>query len=159
MRRQEFLNKKRNPSSKNSCDVEAVSDAPSCGDQCDYKAASEKGLKQHKRMKHNASELASSGNSANQSTPEKEILEDAFNILQPSEMREEILSVNADLSSSDTTLVLPHFCLPNPKRPEDNSDQWVFACGDCLYTSGQTSKKSKIVPAQTCMIVLRTVFI
>ena len=64
MRRQEFLNKKRNPSSKNSCEVEAVSDAPSC-DQCDYKAASEKGLKQHKRMKHNAF----SENSTNQSTP------------------------------------------------------------------------------------------
>ena len=136
MRRQEFLNKKRNPSSKNSCEVEAVSDASSC-DQCDYKAASEKGLKQHKRMKHNASKLASSENSANQSTPEKEILreelEDSFNISQPSEMRDEILSVNADLSTSDTTLVLPHFCGPNPERPEDNSDQWVFACGDCLH--------------------------
>ena len=121
---------------ENSCEVEAVSDAPSC-DQCDYKAASEKGLKQHKRMKHNASKLASSENSANQSTPEKEILreelEDSFNISQPSEMRDEILSVNADLSTSDTTLVLPHFCGPNPERPEDNSDQWVFACSDCLH--------------------------
>ena len=126
MRRQEFLNKKRNPSSNNSCEVEAVSDAPSC-DQCDYKAASEKGLKQHKRMKHNASKLASSENSANQSTPEKEILreelEDSFNISQPSEMRDEILSVNADLSTLDTTLLLPHFCGPNPETPEDNSDQ------------------------------------
>ena len=51
LRRQEFLKKKRSPSSKNSCEVETVSDAPSC-DQCDYKAASEKGLKTHKRMKH-----------------------------------------------------------------------------------------------------------
>ena len=40
MRRQEFLNKKRKPSSKNSCELEAVSDASSCH-QCDYKAASE----------------------------------------------------------------------------------------------------------------------
>ena len=136
LRRQEFLKKKRSPSSKNSCEVETVSDAPSC-DQCDYKAASEKGLKQHKRMKHKASKLASSENSAKQDTPEKEILreelEDSFNISQPSEMRDEILSVNADLSTSDTTLVLPHFCGPNPERPEDNSDQWVFACDDCLH--------------------------
>ena len=123
LRRQEFLKKKRSPSSKNSCEVEAVSDAPSC-DQCDYKAASEKGLKQHKRMKHNASKLASSENSAKQRIPEKGILreelEDSFNISQPSEMRDEILSVNADLSTSDTTLVLPHFCGPNPERPEEN---------------------------------------
>ena len=110
-----------------------------------------------------ATNSKSGENSAKQSTPEKEILreelEDSFNISQPSEMRDEILSVNADLSTSDTTLILPQFCCPNPERPEDNSDQWVFACGDCLYTSGQTSKKSKTVPAQTCTIVLRTVFI
>ena len=124
MRRQEFLNKKQSPSSRNSCEVEAVSDAPSC-DPCDYKAASEKGLKQHKRMKHKASKLASSENSGKRDTPEKEILreepEDSFNISQPSVMRDEILSVNADLSTSDTTLVC-HFCAPNPERPEDNSD-------------------------------------
>ena len=137
LRRQEFLKKKRSPSSKNSCEVETVSDAPSC-DQCDYKAASEKGLKQHKRMKHKASKLASSENSAKQDTPEKEILreelEDSCNISQPSEMRdEEILSVNADISITDTTLVLPHYCGPNPERPEDDSDQSVFACGDCCH--------------------------
>ena len=137
LRRQEFLNKKRSPSSRNSCEVEAVSDAPSC-DQCDYKAASEKGLKQHKRMKHKASKLASSENSAKQNTPEKEILreelEDSCNISQPSETRdEETLSVNADISITDTTLVLPHYCGPNPGRPEDDSDQSVFACGDCRH--------------------------
>ena len=137
MRRQEFLKKKRSPSSKNSCEVETVSDAPSC-DQCDYKAASEKGLKQHKRMKHMASKLASSENSAKQNIPEKEILreelEDSCNISQPNEMRdEEILSVNADISITDTTLVLPHYCGPNPERPEDDSDQSVFACGDCCH--------------------------
>ena len=85
-------------------------------------------------MKHNAS----SENSTNQSAPEKEILreelEDSCNISQPNEMRdEEILSVNADISITDTTLVLPHYCGPNPERPEDDSDQSVFACGDCCH--------------------------
>ena len=89
-------------------------------------------------MKHKASKLASSENSGKRDTPEKEILreklEDSGNISQPSEMRdEEILSVNADISIPDTALVLPHYCGPNPERPEDDSDQSVFACGDCCH--------------------------
>jgi hypothetical protein len=51
-RREEYLQTKKNPSKvKSTEEVETVSDALSC-DQCDYKPASEKGLKQHKRMKH-----------------------------------------------------------------------------------------------------------
>ena len=51
-RREEYLQRKQNPSPVNSTEeVETVADALSC-DQCDYKPASEKGLKQHKRMKH-----------------------------------------------------------------------------------------------------------
>ena len=51
-RREEYLQRKKNPSKvKSTEEVETVSDALSC-DQCDYKPASEKGLKQHKRMKH-----------------------------------------------------------------------------------------------------------
>ena len=143
LRRQEFLNKKRNPSSKNFCEVEAVSDA-------------------HKRMKHKASKLASSENSVNQSTPEKEILrkelEDSFNISQPSEMRDEILSLNADLS----TRTQPWFC--HTFVVQTQKDQRTIVINGCLpvviaYTSGETSKKSKTVPAQTYTIVLRTVFI
>ena len=57
-RREEFLKRKQNPSSVNLCEVETVSNALSC-DQCDYKAVSERGLMQHKRMKHRATELAS----------------------------------------------------------------------------------------------------
>ena len=50
--REEYLQRKKNPSKvKSTEEVETVSDALSC-DQCDYKPASEKGLKQHKRMKH-----------------------------------------------------------------------------------------------------------
>ena len=50
-RREEYLQRKKNPSKvKSTEEVETVSDALSC-DQCDYKPASEKGLKQHKRMK------------------------------------------------------------------------------------------------------------
>ena len=55
-RRQEFLNKKQqNPSDvPQHAEVEVVSVSPSC-DQCEYKAVSEKGLRQHKRMKHRPS--------------------------------------------------------------------------------------------------------
>ena len=137
-RKEEYLKRKNKPSSVNTTEeLEIVSDAPKC-DQCNFKAASEKGLRQHQRMKHKPSMVASSENSEIQSTPEKEILreelEDSCNILLPNEMRdEEILSVNADISITDTTLVLPHYCLPNPERPEDDSDQSVFACGDCCH--------------------------
>ena len=58
-RREEYLQRKQNPSTVNSTEeVETVSDALSC-DQCDYKPASEKGLRQHKRMKHKPSNLTS----------------------------------------------------------------------------------------------------
>ena len=51
-RRQDFLEKKQNSSAvKHIAEVAAVPVAPPC-DMCDYKAASEKGLKTHKRMKH-----------------------------------------------------------------------------------------------------------
>ena len=57
-RREEYLQRKQNPSTVNSTEeVETVSDALSC-DQCDYKPASEKGLRQHKRMKHKPSQPA-----------------------------------------------------------------------------------------------------
>ena len=49
-RREEFLAKKQQ-SSPDSGGVEAVAEALKC-DQCEYVGASEKGLKQHMRMKH-----------------------------------------------------------------------------------------------------------
>ena len=55
-RREEYLQRKQNLSTVNSTE-EIVSDALSC-DQCDYKPASEKGLRQHKRMKHKPSQPA-----------------------------------------------------------------------------------------------------
>ena len=118
-------------------ELEVVSDAPKC-DQCNFKAASEKGLRQHQRMKHKPSMVASSENSEIQSTPEKEILREelevSLNISQPSETRDdEISSVNADLPLSDTTLVLPHYCGPNLERLESISEKSVFACGDCFH--------------------------
>ena len=55
-RREEYLQRKQNPSPVNSTEeVETVSNALSC-DQCDYKPASEKGLLQHKRKKHKPSQ-------------------------------------------------------------------------------------------------------
>ena len=138
-RREEYLQRKQNPSPVNSTEeVETVSDALSC-DQCDYKPASEKGLRQHQRMKHKPSMVASSENSENQTSPECEILREeelkvSLNISQPSGTRDdEISSVDADLSLLDATLVLPHYCGPNLERVETTSEKSVFACGDCLH--------------------------
>ena len=54
-RREEFLKKKQtNPSGRIPLEEDArasASDRPQC-DQCEYKASSEKGLRQHVRMKH-----------------------------------------------------------------------------------------------------------
>ena len=136
-RREQYLAKnwqKSVPST--SSDQTAVE--PKC-DQCDYVAASEKGLRQHQRMKHKPSMVASSENSENQTSPECEILREAelkvsLNISQPSGTRDdEISSVNADLSLLDTTLVLPHYCGPNLERLESIREKSVFACGDCLH--------------------------
>ena len=60
MRRREFLEKKRNPSAVNrTAEVAAVPVAPQC-DQCDYKAATQRGLTTHKRMKHGTTRLTPS---------------------------------------------------------------------------------------------------
>ena len=73
-RREEYLQRKQNPSPVNSTEeVETVSDALSC-DQCDYKPASEKGLRQHKRMKHKPSQPALSSESNSQATPDTLIM-------------------------------------------------------------------------------------
>ena len=68
-RRQDFLNKKQDPSAVSQiAEVAAVPVAPLC-DLCDYKAASEKGLKAHKRMKHGPPRLTPSATTP--SSPEK----------------------------------------------------------------------------------------
>ena len=70
-RREEYLQQRHKPSTVNHTDeVEVTSNVLSC-DQCDFKSVSEKGLRQHKRMKHGLSQLASSGDSNSQATPEK----------------------------------------------------------------------------------------
>ena len=70
-RREDYLQQKRHPSSANFTEeVEVALNALSC-DKCDYNAASEKGLRQHKRMKHGLSQLAPAGASNIQATPEK----------------------------------------------------------------------------------------
>ena len=99
-RKEEYLKRKNKPSSVNTTEeLEVVSDAPKC-DQCNFKAASEKGLRQHQRMKHKPSMVASSENSENQTSPECEILREeelkvSLNISQPSGTRDnEISSVD-----------------------------------------------------------------
>ena len=68
-RRQDFLNKKQDPSAVSQiAEVAAVPVAPPC-DLCDYKAASEKGLKTHKRMKHGPPRMTPSATTP--SSPEK----------------------------------------------------------------------------------------
>ena len=69
-RKEEFLQRKQNSSTVKPSEVKTVVNALSC-DQCDFKPASEKGLMQHKRMKHGPSKLASSGDSNRQAPPEK----------------------------------------------------------------------------------------
>ena len=147
-RKEEYLKRKNKPSSVNTIEeLEVVSDALKC-DQCNFKAASEKGLRQHQRMKHKPSMVASSENSENQTSPECEILREeelkvSLNISQQSETRDdENSSVNADLSILDETLVLPHYCGPNLERVEAISEKSVFACGDCLHL-WRTRKKLK----------------
>ena len=69
-RREEFLFKKRQTPSTVDSTVEkaAVSSFP-C-DQCDYTNASEKGLRQHQRMKHGKPQLDAQLQSSSPSTPE-----------------------------------------------------------------------------------------
>ena len=62
-RKEEYLKQKQNHSTVNHVEeVGVASSVPSC-DQCDFKSVSEKGLRQHKRMKHALSN--------SQTTPEK----------------------------------------------------------------------------------------
>ena len=88
-RRQDFLEKKQNSSAvKHIAEVAAVPVAPPC-DMCDYKAASEKGLKTHKRMKHGPPRLTPPA--ATPSSPE--------NIRGPGQMRSALN--NSPLSMSN----------------------------------------------------------
>ena len=62
-RKEEYLKHKLNHSTVNHVEeVGAASSVPSC-DQCDFKSVSEKGLRQHKRMKHGLSKPAFCGDS------------------------------------------------------------------------------------------------
>ena len=57
-RRAAFLQRKQNRSPVKPSEVETGTNALSC-DMCEFKPASEKGLRQHKRMKHGLSKLPS----------------------------------------------------------------------------------------------------
>ena len=68
-RREEFNQRKQqSPSARISTEGDA-SEAPKC-DQCDYEAASEKGLRQHVRMKHKTTASFGPTQSTRLSTPE-----------------------------------------------------------------------------------------
>ena len=90
-RRQEYLNKKHIPVAVNQiAEVVAVSVAPLC-DLCDYKAASEKGLKTHKRMKHGPPRLTQPA--ATPSSPE--------NLRGPGQMKSAFNTSPLSLSNRD----------------------------------------------------------
>ena len=90
-RRQEYLNKKQNPVAVNHiAEVTAVSVSPLC-DLCDYKAASEKGLKTHKRMKHGPPRLTPPA--ATPSSPE--------NLRGPGQMRSALNNSPLSLSNRE----------------------------------------------------------
>ena len=92
-------------------------------DQCDFSSESQRGLKVHVGRSHKNPEIL-----------REELVEDSLNLSQPSDVREDdISSINADLSSMETDLVLPHFCGPNPTRLDESGDQYVFACDDCFH--------------------------
>ena len=57
-RREKFLQRKQNRLPVKPSEVETGTNALSC-DMCEFKPASEKGLRQHKRMKHGPSKLPS----------------------------------------------------------------------------------------------------
>ena len=69
-RREEFLSKKRQTPSTVDSTVEKAAVSSFLCDQCDYTNASEKGLRQHQRMKHGKSQLDAQLQSASPSTPE-----------------------------------------------------------------------------------------
>ena len=93
-------------------------------DQCDFSSESQRGLKVHVGRSHKKPEIL-----------REELVEDSLNLSQPSDVREDdISSINADLSSLETDLVLPHFCGPNPTRLDEGGDQYVFACDDCFQS-------------------------
>ena len=69
-RREEFLSKKRQSLSTVNPPVDKASASLLSCDQCDYKNVSEKGLRQHKRMKHGKPQLDTQLQSSSPSTPE-----------------------------------------------------------------------------------------
>ena len=80
-RKEEYLKRKNKPSSVNTAEeLEVVSDAPKC-DQCNFKAASEKGLRQHQRMKHKPSMVASKFHSTSRSQVRQEMMKSHLSIM------------------------------------------------------------------------------
>ena len=69
-RREEFLSKKRQTSSPVDSTMEQATASLFPCDHCDYTNVSEKGLRQHKRMKHGKPQLDTQLQSSSPSTPE-----------------------------------------------------------------------------------------
>ena len=69
-RREEFLSKKRQTSSPVDSTIEQATASLFPCDHCDYKNVSEKGLRQHKRMKHGKPQLDTQLQSSSLPTPE-----------------------------------------------------------------------------------------
>ena len=97
-RKEEFLKKKHNPAIVNPGEEKEVDfQSPTCN-QCDYKAASEKGLRQHTRMKHKEAQLDS------------EVPSSSFSTLE---------TLREPLANSDSIIV---------SRSADSRDEKPFKC-------------------------------
>ena len=70
MRKEDYLNKRKQPLSAVKSTAETAPPSRFSCDQCDYTNASEKGLRQHKRMKHGKPQLEGQLHATSPSTPE-----------------------------------------------------------------------------------------
>ena len=143
-RREEFLTKKRQtPSTVNSTVEHATASSFPC-DHCDYTNVSEKGLRQHKRMKHGKPQLNTQLQSSSPSTPE---------ILRKPTSYSDVLAVSP---IGDSTRVIP--C---SNCDEDMSADHIcptHICGGCdevLSSEQEMVDHQRIVHPNMCHVCFK----
>ena len=142
-RREDYLKLKQNPSSVNSIEeVEVATNVLNC-DQCGYKAASDKGLGQHKRMKHRPSELASAPTGSNsQITPEKIRLSSSMaSLFVPNSLSASSPVREESCRNCEAPFLPGHHC-ENVERP--------WTCGAYLEAGLETCPKCHVKRPNLC---------
>ena len=114
-------------------------------DQCDYKAASEKGLGQHKRMKHRPSQLASAPTGSNsQITPEKiRISSSMASLVVPNSLSASSPVMEESCRNCEAPFLPGHHC-ENVERP--------WTCGAYLEAGLETCPKCHVKRPNLCDI-------